>query len=137
MAYPATILHTQSNKKKDLQQVHAVQHTPDNTTVGDTGYPNNITESAAFNGQLYITHMPVFQYSIRQHRITSVAKNLLSTRLICSADMLVLEASEGFLNVSGCASHKLNHTRIVKSEHIRVMQLHLFIICPYLVMEGA
>jgi hypothetical protein len=63
--------------------------------------------------------MTVVQYCIGQHNITTMDKALVDRGAngeICGADMLVLEGSESYVDVSGLAGHKDNQLRVVASQ---------------------
>jgi hypothetical protein len=110
--------HAPSRQMKKLN-LNEVQNTPDSVTVGDVKYYLNKGETIAVNGQHYSAHMAFIQYCIGQHNITELDKALVDRGAnggICGADMLVLEGSERFVDVSGLAGHKVNQLRIVTAQ---------------------
>jgi hypothetical protein len=113
-------IHVPSQQKKNLN-VNEVQNTPDSVTVGDVEYYLNKGETIAVNGQHYSAHMAAIQYYIGQHNVTTMDKALIDRGAnggICGADMMVLEGSERFVDVSGLAGHKVNQLRIVTAQAV-------------------
>jgi hypothetical protein len=110
--------HAPAQQKNNLN-VNEVQNTPDSETFGDVKYYLNKGETIAVNAQHYSAHMTDVQYVIVQHNITTMEKALVyrgANGGICGADMLVLEGSERFVDVSGLAGHKDNQLRIVTAQ---------------------
>jgi hypothetical protein len=107
-----------SHKKKSFH-VNEAQSTPDTVTVDDVKYYLSKGETIAVYGQYYSAHMTVVQYCIGQHHITIMDKVLIDRGAnggICGSDMLVLEGSERFVDVSGLAGHKVNQLCIVTAQ---------------------
>jgi hypothetical protein len=109
----------QGSSSGDIRQFLAAKSTPDKSKnrqatksklapstvqVGDTTYYLNQGETITFQGHQYSYHMTKVNYHISQHDVTTMEYALIDRGAncgICGDDMLVLEGSERFVNVSG------------------------------------
>jgi hypothetical protein len=85
----------------------------------------NKGEIITFQGHPYSSHMTNVNYRIGQHDVTTMEYALIDHGAncgICGDDMLVLEGSERFVDVSGLAGHKISQLRIVTAEALITTQ---------------
>ena len=76
---------------------------PSTVQVGDTTYYLNKGETFTFQGNTYSAHMTQVNYWVGQHDVAVMEKALVDRGAnggICGNDMLVLEGSERFVDVS-------------------------------------
>jgi hypothetical protein len=105
-------------KGKTLK-ANEVATAPDTLTLGDTTYYLNKGEILSFQGRQYSAHSTRVHYRIGQHECSTLDKALVDRGAnggICGDDMLVLEGSERFVDVSGLAGHRENQLRIVTAQ---------------------
>jgi hypothetical protein len=70
------------------------------------------------DGHQFVAQMANVHYWIGQHNITAMEHALVDCSAnggICGDDMLVLEGSERFVDVSGLAGHKVSQIHIVSA----------------------
>jgi hypothetical protein len=92
-------------------KVNEASTTPDTLTIADTTYYLNKGETITFQGHQYFTHSTLIQYCVGQHECASRNMALIdrgANGCICGDDMLVLEGSERFVDVSGLGGHCKN-----------------------------
>jgi hypothetical protein len=101
------------------RKVNAGKSTPSTIQVDDTTYYLYKGETIEVDGQQYVAHMANVHYWIGRHNITAMEHALVDRGAnggICGDDMLVLEGSERFVDVSGLAGHKVSQLRIVTAQ---------------------
>ena len=106
------------NKNKNLKANETVS-VPDTLTVNNTTYYLNKGESISFQGHQYFTHSTMVHYRVGQHECTNMEKALVDRGAnggICGDDMIALEGSERYVDVSGLAGHRENQLRIVTGQ---------------------
>jgi hypothetical protein len=106
------------NKNKS-RKANESASAPSTVQVGDTTYYLNKGETFNFQGHSYSAHMTRVNYRVGQHDIAVMEKALVDRGAnggICGDDMLVLEGSERFVDVSGLAGHTVSQLRIVTSQ---------------------
>jgi hypothetical protein len=121
----------QGSSSGDIRQVLATKRTPDKSKnrqanesklapstvhVGDTTYYMNKGETISFQGHQYSSDMTTVNYRISQHDIKTMEYALIDGGAnggICGDDMLFLEGSKRFVDVSGLSGHKVSQLRIV------------------------
>ena len=107
-----------SGKRKTVK-VNEATTTPETFTLGDTTYYLNKGETINFQGYQYSAHSTMVRYNVGQHESSSLDKALVDRGAnggVCGDDMLVLEGSERFVDVSGLAGHRENQLRIVTAQ---------------------
>jgi hypothetical protein len=70
-------------------------------------------------GHQYFAHSTNINYWIGQHDISGMEYTVVDSganRGVCGDDMLVVEGSKQFVDVSGLAGHKVNQLRIVTAQ---------------------
>jgi hypothetical protein len=110
--------HAPSHKKKNLN-VNEAQTTTDTVMVGDVKYYLYRDEANAVKGHHYSAQVTVVQYCIGKHNVTAIDKGLIErggNGGVCGTDMMVLEGSECFVDVSGLAGYKFYQLRIVTAQ---------------------
>jgi hypothetical protein len=123
----------QGSSSGDIYQVLATKRTPDKSKhrqandsklapstvqVGDTTYYMNKGVTITFQGHQYSSHMTKVN-RIGQHDVTTMEYTLIDCGEnggICGDDMLVVEESEKFVDVSGLAGHKVSQLCIVTGQ---------------------
>ena len=71
------------------------------------------------DGHQYFAHVTKINYWIRQHDVAAMEYALVDRGAnggVCGDDMLVLEGSKRFVDVSGLAGHTINQLRIVTAQ---------------------
>jgi uncharacterized Zn-binding protein involved in type VI secretion len=102
-------------RKGNNIKTHETSTTPATLTMGDTTYYLNKGEMVTFQGHQYFTHATIIQYFVSQHTVSTNDLALIdrgANGCLCGDDMLVLEVSEGFDDVSGLGVHCENQLRI-------------------------
>ena len=92
---------------------------PDTLAMGDIMYYLNKGETITFQGNQYSTHSTLISYRIGQHESSNNDMALVdrgANGCVCGDDMLVLEGSERFVDVSGLGGHRENQLRIVTAQ---------------------
>jgi hypothetical protein len=90
-------------------------------SLGDTTYYLNKGETITFQGCQYSTHATMIYYRVGLHECTTMDKALVDREAnggICGEDLLVVEGSERFVDVSGLAGHGENKLRIVTAQAV-------------------
>jgi hypothetical protein len=108
-----------SDKSKN-RQANESKLAPSTVQVGDPTYYLNKGETTTFQGHQYSFHMTKVNYRIGQHDVTTMEYALIDSGAnggICGDDMLVLEGSERFVEVSGLAGHKVSQLRMLLRRH--------------------
>ena len=108
-----------SDRPKPNHKANETSLVPTTVQFGETTYYLNKGETLTVQGNQYSAHMALLQYCVGQHDVTSSDKALVDRGAnggICGDDMLVLEGSERFVDVSGLAGHKVNQLRIVTAQ---------------------
>jgi Reverse transcriptase (RNA-dependent DNA polymerase) len=108
-----------TNKNKTIKSNETALTAPETLTVDDTTYYLNKGETVSFKGCHYSAHSSMIQYCVGQHEYSALDKALVDRGAnggICGDDMLVLEGSERFVDVSGLAGHRENQLRIVTAQ---------------------
>jgi hypothetical protein len=111
------------SRKGRSVKVNEAYTTPDMLTIADTMYYLNKGETITFQGHQYFTHSTLIQYCVGQHECVSSDMALIdrgANGCVCSDDMLVLEGSEPFVDVSGLGGHRKNQLRIVSAQGLIV-----------------
>jgi hypothetical protein len=88
-------------------------------TIADTTYYLNKGETIAFQGHQYFTHSTLIQYRVGQHECASSDMALIhqgANGCVCGDDILLLEGSERFVDISGLGGHHENQLRIVTAQ---------------------
>jgi hypothetical protein len=101
------------------RKVNAGKTTASTIQVDDTTYYLYKGETIEVDGHQYVAHMANVHYWIGRHNITAMEHALVDRGAnggICGDDMLVLEGSERFVDVSGLAGHKVSQLRIVTAQ---------------------
>jgi hypothetical protein len=106
-----------STSKGKTVKVNETSTAPATFTLGDTTYYINKGETITINGQQYYSlHSTMIHYHVGEHAQVVTDKALVDRGANggrCGDDMLVLEVSERFVDVSGLAGHKEHQLRIV------------------------
>ena len=92
---------------------------PETVTIDDVTYYLNKGETITFHGHQYSAHISMIHYCVGQHERATMEKALVDRGAnggVCGDDMLVLEGSERFVDVSGLAGHRENQLRIVTAQ---------------------
>jgi hypothetical protein len=87
--------------------------------MGDATYYLNKGKTVTIQGKQYITHSTITQYRIGQHEVTNQDMALIDRRAngcVCGDDMLELEGSERFVDVSGLGGYCENKLWIVTAQ---------------------
>lgn len=124
---PGDIRHVMASKQnpKDRKsnsrqfKVNETTTTPDTLAMGDIMYYLNKGETISFQGNQYSTHSTIISYRIGQHESSKNDMALVdrgANGCVCGDDMLVLEGSERFVDVSGLGGHRENQLRIVTAQ---------------------
>ena len=124
---PGDIRHVMASKQnpKDRKsnsrqfKVNETTTTPDTLAMGDLMYYLNKGETITFQGNQYSTHSTLISYHIGQHESSKNDMALVdrgANGCVCGDDMLVLEGSERFVDVSGLGGHRENQLRIVTAQ---------------------
>jgi hypothetical protein len=101
------------------RQANESKLAPSTAQIGDTTYYLNKGETITFQGHQYSSHMTRVNYSIGQHDVTTMEYALIDRDAnggISGDDMLVLEVSRIFVDVSGLARHNIIQLRIVTAQ---------------------
>ena len=109
----------QTPNKPKPRTANETQVAPDTVQFGDTVYYLNKGETITFQGKQYSAHLSILHYCVSEHAVSGIDKALVDRGAnggICGDDMLVLEGSERYVDVSGLAGHKVNQLRIVTSQ---------------------
>ena len=105
--------------KTKTRKVHETSTVPETVVVGDTTYYLNKGETIVFQGQHYTANTTMIHYWVGRHESSALDKALVDRGAnggICGDDMLVVEGSERFVDVSGLAGHRENQLRIVTAQ---------------------
>ncbi|MFA9289401.1 MAG: reverse transcriptase domain-containing protein, partial [Weeksellaceae bacterium] len=106
-------------KKYKSRKANESVSAPSTVQVGDKTYYLNKGETFTFQGNSYSAHMTQVNYRVGQHDVAVMEKALVDRGAnggICGDDMLVLEGSERFVDVSGLAGHTVTQLRIVTAQ---------------------
>jgi uncharacterized membrane-anchored protein len=106
-------------KKYKSRKANESVSAPSTVQVGDKTYYLNKGETFTFQGNTYSAHMTRVNYRVGQHDVAVMEKALVDRGAnggICGEDMLVLEGSERFVDVSGLAGHTVSQLRIVTAQ---------------------
>jgi hypothetical protein len=101
------------------RNVNANKSTPRTIQVDDNTYYLYRGDSIKVDGHQYLAHLTNINYGIGQNDIAGMEYALLDCSAnsgVCVDDMLVIEASERFVDISGLAGHKVNQLRIVSAQ---------------------
>jgi hypothetical protein len=105
----------QNRVRKRVKPAHESSTALSSVQVGDDTYYLNKGETITFQGHQCSTHTTLFHYHIGQHNVVHANKALVDRGAnggIVGDDMLVLEGSERFVDVSGLDGNKVNQLRI-------------------------
>jgi hypothetical protein len=103
------------------RKVNASKQTPSTIQVDDSTYYLYKGESIEVNGHLYFAHSTNINYWIGQHDVSGMEYALVDRGAnggVCGEDMLVVEGSKRFVDVSGLAGHTVNQLRIVTAQEL-------------------
>ena len=101
------------------RKVNTSKSTPSTIQVDDNTYYLYKGESLEVDGHQYFAHVTNINYWIGQHDVTKMEFALVDCGAnggVCGDDMLVLEGSKCFVDVSGLAGHKVSQLRIATAE---------------------
>ena len=101
------------------RKVNTSKSTPSTIQVDDNTYYLYKGESIKVDGHQYFAHVTNINYWIGQHDVTAMEYALIycgANDGVCGEDMLVLEGSERFVDVSGLAGHKVNQLGIITAQ---------------------
>jgi hypothetical protein len=107
------------NGKGKPVKVHGANSAPETINLGDTTYYLNKGKTITFQGRQDSMHATMVHYRVGQHEYNTLDKALIDRGAnggICDEEMLVVEGSERFVDVSGLAVLSL---RKLSLTHIR------------------
>jgi hypothetical protein len=100
-------------------KVTTSKSTPSTIQVDDTAYYLYKGETIVVDGHQYVAHIAIVHYWITRHNIAAMEHALIDHSAnggICGNNMMVLEGSERFVDVSGLAGHKVSQLCIVTAQ---------------------
>jgi hypothetical protein len=105
--------------KGTQRSVHETNVNDKSIQVGDTTHYLNKGETITLQGREYSAHQTVCHYHVSEHSISGIEMALVyhgANGSLCGDDMLILERSERFLDVSGLGGHQIKQLRLVTAQ---------------------
>jgi hypothetical protein len=107
------------------RKVNASKSTPSTIQVYDSTFYLYKGESIEVDGHHYFAHLTNINYWIGQRDVAGMEYALVDRGVnggVCGEDMLVVEGSERFVDVSGLAGHTVNQLCIVTAQSLATTQ---------------
>jgi hypothetical protein len=107
------------SRKGGNVKVNEASTTSDTLTIADTTYYIYKGATIKFQGNQYFTHSTLIQYCVGQHESASSDMAFIdwgANGCVRGDDMLVLEGSERFVDVSGLGGYRKHHLRTVTAQ---------------------